>query len=79
MTHEQRQEIALINIGYALAGLLAVKAESSIMSKTYDTMSRDINHALCLVMKDLNDELAKEKQQPNAEENMDTTAPDKRD
>ena len=79
MTHEQRQEIALINIGYALAGLLAIKAESSMLTKTYDAMSRDINHALGLVMKDLNDELAKEKQQSNAEENMDTAAPDKRD
>lgn len=79
MTHEQRQEITLINIGYALAGLLAVKAESSMLSKTYDTMSRDINHALGLVMKDLNDELAKEKQQTNDQKNMDIAAPDKRD
>lgn len=79
MIHEQRQEIALINIGYALAGLLAVKAESSISSITYDAMSRDINHALGLVMKDLNEELAKEKQQTDDQKNMDTAAPDKRD
>ena len=79
MTHEQRQEIALINIGYALAGLLAIQAESSMLTKTYDAMSRDITHALGGVMTDLNKELAKEKQQTNEQENMDTAAPDKRD
>ena len=79
MTHEQRQEITLINIGYALTGLLAIKAEASMLDKTYDAMSRDINHALCLVMKDLNEELAKEKQQTDDQKNMDTAAPDKRD